>query len=542
MHSNKTGFSIPVARLALLGLCVVFLASCRLVIKTDDTGYITSASGANDCNQASCIIPITESFSDTFTAVPADGYRFVRWTGVCSRAVTTVCKLKLSPLPAEFMEFDSDVEMSAIFESSSTRRPWYRDSDGDGFGAANLSRMAFEQPAGYVIDKNDCDDSNKYVHPWAWERSDGLDNNCNGVVDEGFTKTRFYIDSDGDGYGDPAVSRLELQQPAGYVGNDLDCNDRSPQDNPAATEVVDNRDNDCDGSVDEGVKNFYPDGDGDGYGARYGLVRSIEAVGGYVQNNRDCDDNNRSIFPGAVEVFDSVDNDCDGAIDEGFTRTRYFRDADGDGFGDASSSVLDISPPAGFVTNGTDNCVYVSNPTQADSDGDGIGDACDTVDNNAGGGSGGGGVVDGGGGCSLTAEEQSMLAAVNATRAQARVCGSGTYPAVPALTWSCNLKNAALGHSADMANNNFFSHTGSDGQSPAYRATQAGYSWSAIGENIAAGTPLSAVSAVVQAWIDSPGHCANMMGSNYTQLGAAKYSNPASTYGVYWTQVFGRPR
>ena len=143
MHSNKTGLSIPVARLALLGLCVVFLASCRLVIKTDDTGYITSASGANDCNQASCIIPITESFSDTFTAVPADGYRFVRWTGVCSRAVTTVCKLKLSPLPAEFMEFDSDVEMSAIFESSSTRRPWYRDSDGDGFGAANLSRMAF---------------------------------------------------------------------------------------------------------------------------------------------------------------------------------------------------------------------------------------------------------------------------------------------------------------------------------------------------------------------------------------------------------------
>jgi uncharacterized protein YkwD len=93
-----------------------------------------------------------------------------------------------------------------------------------------------------------------------------------------------------------------------------------------------------------------------------------------------------------------------------------------------------------------------------------------------------------------------------------------------------------------MANNNFFSHTGSDGQSVGYRATQAGYTWSAVGENIAAGIPYSAVGAVMQGWIDSPGHCANLMRSNYTELGAAKASNPSSTYVIYWTQVFGRPR
>jgi len=63
-----------------------------------------------------------------------------------------------------------------------------------------------------------------------------------------------------------------------------------------------------------------------------------------------------------------------------------------------------------------------------------------------------------------------------------------------------------------------------------------------VGENIAAGLSLSSVSAVVQAWVGSPGHCANLMRSNYTEIGASKFSNPASNYNVYWTQVFGRPR
>ena len=93
-----------------------------------------------------------------------------------------------------------------------------------------------------------------------------------------------------------------------------------------------------------------------------------------------------------------------------------------------------------------------------------------------------------------------------------------------------------------MANNNFFSHTGSNGQSVGSRATQAGYVWSTVGENIAAGGSLSSVAAVVQAWVNSPGHCENLMRSSFTELGASKYSNNTSTYGVYWTQVFGRPR
>ncbi len=136
-----------------------------------------------------------------------------------------------------------------------------------------------------------------------------------------------------------------------------------------------------------------------------------------------------------------------------------------------------------------------------------------------------------------------MLDAVNAFRAQARTCGSrGSFPAVTPLTWRCELKSAALAHSRDMANNNFFDHIGSDGSSPSQRVTRAGYSWSTVGENIAAGIPLSGVSAVMQSWIDSAGHCANLMNASFTNFGAAKYSNSSSTYEVYWTQVFGRPR
>jgi uncharacterized protein YkwD len=134
-----------------------------------------------------------------------------------------------------------------------------------------------------------------------------------------------------------------------------------------------------------------------------------------------------------------------------------------------------------------------------------------------------------------------MLEAVNAFRTQPRTCGDrGTFPAVQPLTWNCSLKTAALDHSADMAGNNFFSHTGSDGSSAGTRMTRAGYRWQAWGENIAAGA--SSVSRVMQMWIDSPGHCANLMSGSFTNLGAASYYNASSTYGIYWTQVFGRPR
>ena len=76
----------------LLCLSIVFLASCRLIITTDEGGYITSASGSNDCNQTQCIFEIEDTFEDTFTAVAADGFRFVAWKGICEKKTITEIK------------------------------------------------------------------------------------------------------------------------------------------------------------------------------------------------------------------------------------------------------------------------------------------------------------------------------------------------------------------------------------------------------------------------------------------------------------------
>jgi uncharacterized protein YkwD len=111
----------------------------------------------------------------------------------------------------------------------------------------------------------------------------------------------------------------------------------------------------------------------------------------------------------------------------------------------------------------------------------------------------------------------------------------------PALAKNTALMNAAQGHSTDMALNDFVSHTGSDGSSPGTRATRAGYNWSAWGENIAAG--YSSPESVVQGWMDSPGHRANILNCGYRDTGVGYYylaNDPGNvTYHYYWTQMFG---
>ena len=130
-----------------------------------------------------------------------------------------------------------------------------------------------------------------------------------------------------------------------------------------------------------------------------------------------------------------------------------------------------------------------------------------------------------------------MLLLVNAARAQARMCGTTLYPAAPALVWNNTLETTALNHSTDMATNNFFSHTGSNGLSVSDRADIAQYNWRAIGENIAAGQPTADIA--VQEWLESAGHCENIMSANFRDLGVACVSDTGAQYTDYWTQVFG---
>jgi uncharacterized protein YkwD len=140
----------------------------------------------------------------------------------------------------------------------------------------------------------------------------------------------------------------------------------------------------------------------------------------------------------------------------------------------------------------------------------------------------------------MSDNDKEMLTQVNNTRSQARNCGTVNYKATAALNWNCTLEAVADAHSRDMGDVNFFSHTGSDGLSVGNRVTNAGYDWSAVGENIAAGQPT--IDAVMKAWLDSPGHCANIMSTSYTEIGAASYAVSGSDYPIYWTQVFARPR
>lgn len=132
------------------------------------------------------------------------------------------------------------------------------------------------------------------------------------------------------------------------------------------------------------------------------------------------------------------------------------------------------------------------------------------------------------------------LTLINEYRSEPQTCGSTLYPAVDALVWNNLLTLAAEKHSNDMANANFFSHTGSDDSSAGDRITEQGYSWSSYAENIAAGQ--TSVQSVIDGWMGSEGHCKNMMSENVTEVGLACTINESADYKRYWTQDFARPR
>jgi len=142
--------------------------------------------------------------------------------------------------------------------------------------------------------------------------------------------------------------------------------------------------------------------------------------------------------------------------------------------------------------------------------------------------------------CGLPNFQQEMLRLINEARAASRSCGATPYQPAKPLAWNAKLFNAAAGHSTDMATNNYFSHTSRDGRTASQRVTAAGYVWRATGENIAAGQ--RTIQEVMQGWINSPGHCANIMNPAFTEVGVACALNSTSTYKQYWTMNLAAPR
>jgi len=155
----------------------------------------------------------------------------------------------------------------------------------------------------------------------------------------------------------------------------------------------------------------------------------------------------------------------------------------------------------------------------------------------------------------LDATKQKYLDAINQARSQTQDCGSkGIKSPAPALKWNDKLYDAAYIHSNDLAETDTFSHTGSGTQSDLAaqklhpnvgstvkeRIEYTGYVWSRYGENIAAG--YGTLASVMTGWLNSPGHCANIMNPNFKEVGMALVTKDGSYYYDYWTQDFGTAR
>ncbi len=208
------------------------------------------------------------------------------------------------PVPEGAYTIDLTVtDVSGKTATDSRLVVWTRDMDDDG----------------HAYDAGDCNDEDPAVNPEALESCNGIDDDCDGEIDEDPEDgIQIFQDSDGDGFGDPDVSAVQCNAPLGWTTVTGDFDDADPSVYPGADEVCDGKDNDGNGVVDdEPVDGLtaYADQDGDGYGDTGTAVATCGLPEGMVDVPGDCDDTEPAVHPGAEEVCDGFDNDCDGTVD-----------------------------------------------------------------------------------------------------------------------------------------------------------------------------------------------------------------------------------
>ncbi len=239
------------------------------------------------------------------------------------------------------------------FQSALT---WTPDADGDGFGTGTNGIGSCTAIPNYSTVSGDCDDTDPDVHPYALERCGGVDDDCSGGADAyPIDATVSYRDQDLDSYGDHQDAVESCTTTPGYIALAGDCDDSAGAIHPGGTETCDGTDEDCDEQIDEdaGTPHYF-DGDSDGYGHSNSTPVGLrcEATPQYVANNTDCDDENAEVNPGAGELCDGIDNDCDGALDDSFDTYTMYRDDDDDGYGESNPvEICDELPvPDGWTT------------------------------------------------------------------------------------------------------------------------------------------------------------------------------------------------
>jgi len=175
--------------------------------------------------------------------------------------------------------------------------PYYVDGDGDSYGNSELTELLCELTEGYSEVGDDCDDDDEFSYPGAEELCDGADNDCNLLIDDG-------TDADSDSFDNVCGG---------------DCDDDNENINPSVDEICDGDDNNCDGQIDEDsavdATTWYADDDLDGFGDQYDTITSCEQPEGYVLDDQDCNDYSDEAYPGAIDLLDGLDNDCDGHRD-----------------------------------------------------------------------------------------------------------------------------------------------------------------------------------------------------------------------------------
>ncbi len=281
----------------------------------------------------------------------------------------------------------------------------YIDGDSDGFEDAACCNGS--------LCGTDCDDSNRSVNTAASEVCNRIDDDCNGTVDEG-VGVMLYPDADRDGFGDSSGTQANrCGDTVGFAARGGDCDDTRVDRNPGQLEICDSIDNDCDETIDEstGAVTWYPDTDGDGYGDAQGttLVQCMPpdhysllgtdcddtttsrsprvaevcngidddcngladydlGMGNLEDDDRDgvadqacglprgldCNDRDSVARPGATELCNGRDDDCDTRVDESSTSETFHRDADGDGYGDPGTAVIGCFAPTGYVRDARD--------------------------------------------------------------------------------------------------------------------------------------------------------------------------------------------